>query len=104
MSVGANAVGKLAVGASESGASVGSISITTPVAGKIHQRSGTTGTITVTGTYTGTPTTIEARLVEDGTNTPVSGFDWSTKVASPSGSAYAFSFTSAPQVVGITSK
>jgi hypothetical protein len=97
MSVGANAVGKLAVGASESGASVGSISITTPVAGKIHQRSGTTGTITVTGTYTGTPTTIEARLVDDGTNTPVSGFDWSTKVASPSGSAYAFSFTSAPQ-------
>jgi len=75
-----------------------SIAITTPVAGRIHQRSGTTGTVTVTGTYTGTaPATIEARLVQDSTNTAVSGFDWSTKVASPSGGAYSFSFTSVPQ-------
>ena len=75
----------------------GTINIANPVGGKIHQRSGTTGTISVSGTYTGTPTTIEARLVLDGTNTPVSGFDWAVKDAAPSGSAYSFSFSSAPQ-------
>lgn len=78
-------------------AASGTVVITTPVAGKIHQRSGTSGTISVSGTYTGTPTTLEARLVQDGTNTAVSGFDWSTKVASPSGGAYSFSFTGVPQ-------
>ena len=74
-----------------------SIGISTPVGGKIHQRSGTAGTISVSGTYTGTPTTIEARLVLDGTNTPVSGYDWSVKDAAPSGSAYSFSFAAVPQ-------
>lgn len=72
------------------------IAITTPVSRKIHQSAGTTGTISVTGTYTGTPTTIEARLVQHGTNTPLSGFDWSTKVASPAGGTYSFSFSSVP--------
>jgi len=73
------------------------ITLVTPEAGRIHQRSGTTGTVTITGTYTGSPTSIEARLVQDGTNTPVSGFDWTTKDASPTGGAYSFSFTSVPQ-------
>jgi len=73
------------------------IGISTPVDGRIHQRSGTTGTITVTGTYTGTPTTIEARLVQDGTSTPLGAFDWATKVASPAGGTYSFSFASVPQ-------
>lgn len=75
------------------------INIDTPAAGRIHQRSGTTGTITVTGTYTGAtgPTTVEARLVQDGTSTPLSTFDWSTKVASPAGGTFSFSFTGVPQ-------
>jgi hypothetical protein len=75
------------------------ITISTPAAYRIHQRSGTTGTITVTGTYTGSvgPTTIEARLVQDGTSTPLSTFDWSTKVAAPAGGTYSFSFASVPQ-------
>ena len=72
-------------------------SITTPYDGRIHQRSGTTGTITSTGTYTGSPASIEARLVLDGTSTVVTGFDWSTKVATPSGSAFSFNFASVPQ-------
>lgn len=81
----------------DSATASGTINIDNPVGGKIHQRSGTTGMISVSGTYTGTPTTIEARLVLDGTNTPVSGFDWSVKDAAPSGSAYSFSFASVPQ-------
>lgn len=83
-----------------SGAVANGITITTPAAGRIHQRSGTTGTITVTGTYTGSPTSIEARLVEDGTSTLLSTFDWSTKVASPAGGTYSFSFTSVPEGSG----
>lgn len=45
------------------GAGVGgsnAITITTPVQYQTFQRSGTTGTIVITGTYTGTPTEIEA--------------------------------------------
>ncbi len=70
------------------------ITISTPSDGRIHQRSGSTGTITVTGTYTGAagPTTIEARLVQDGTSTEVGG-TWTTKVASPAGGTYSFNFT-----------
>jgi hypothetical protein len=75
------------------------IAISTPVAGRIHQRSGTTGTITVTGTYSGSPgpTHIEARLVQDGTSTPLTNFDWTEKVTTPSAGSYSFSFTSVPQ-------
>jgi len=90
---GSHLIGVLGEVASTSGA----IDISTPSAGKIHQRSGTTGTISVSGACTGTPTAIEARLVLDGTNTPVSGFDWSVKDATPSGGAYSFSFSSVPQ-------
>lgn len=78
-------------------AASGTIAITTPADGRIHQRSGTTGTITVTGTYTGSPTSIEARIVSDGTSTPLASFDWAVKVASPSAGTYSFSFTSVPQ-------
>jgi hypothetical protein len=76
------------------------IVISTPTAADtIIQRSGTTGTVSVTGTYSGSPapSTIEARLVLDGSSTAVSGFDWSTKVASPSAGNYSFSFTGVPQ-------
>lgn len=73
------------------------LTIVTPTDGAIAQRTAGVGAISVTGTYTGSPTSIEARLVLDGTSTALSGFDWSTKVASPSGSAFAFSFASVPE-------
>lgn len=80
--------------AASAAATPDTITISTPADGRIHQRSGSTGTITVTGTYTGLagPTTIEARLVQDGTSTEVGG-TWTTKVASPTGGTYSFSFT-----------
>ena len=65
--------------------------------GYIYQRVGTTATVSIAGTYTGSPTSIEARLVDAGTSTPVTGFDWATKVASPSGAAFSFTFASVPQ-------
>lgn len=70
---------------------------TSPAEGRIFQRSGSSGTISVAGTYAGTPTAIEARLVLDGTNTAVTGFDWSTKVASPAGNSFSFNFSSVPE-------
>jgi len=75
------------------------LSFTTPVAGRIHQRVGSTGTVKASGSYTGTPTSIEARLVADGTNTPITGFDWSVKVATPTGGAFTFTFPTAPMDV-----
>ncbi len=75
----------------------GTVNITTPTNGRIHQRAGTAGTIAVAGSYTGTPSGIEARLVLDGTSTVVSTFDWTTKDAAPSGGAFSFSFTGVPQ-------
>lgn len=64
--------------------STDTISITTPQANQIIQRTGTTfaggtASIAITGTYTGTPTTIEARFA---------GGTWTTIVASPSGGTY----------------
>lgn len=73
------------------------LTLTSPAAGRVFQRAGATGAISVTGTYTGSPAAIEARLVLDGTSTPVSGFDWSTKVASPAAGAFSFSFVGAPE-------
>jgi hypothetical protein len=69
----------------------------TAVDGFTFQRSGTTATASFAGTYTGAPTSIQARLVNAGTSTAVTGFDWSTKVASPTGNAFSFSFASVPQ-------
>lgn len=73
------------------------LTLTAPADGRIFQRSGTSGTIAASLNYTGTPTSIEARLVQDGTSTPLSGFDWQTVVASPAGGAVAFEFASVPQ-------
>lgn len=72
------------------------IAIATPVANTIVQRTSGTGSIVVTGTYAGTPTGIRARLVLNGTSTIVSGFDWATVVAAPSGNAYTFSLGGVP--------
>ena len=75
-------------------ASGNSISITGPADGAVYQRSGTSGPVTITGNYTGTPTSIQARVVQDGTSTEV--VTWTTIVASPSGGAYSGTIT-APQ-------
>jgi hypothetical protein len=55
------------------------IVITTPVSYRVFQRSGTTGSIAITGTYTGSPTAIEASF---------NGGTYLTIVASPSGGTY----------------
>jgi hypothetical protein len=73
------------------------ITIVAPATGRIFQRAGVVGTVAVSLSFTGTPASIEARLVQDGTSTAVTGFDWQTKVASPSGASAAFSFANVPQ-------
>lgn len=66
-----------------------------------QQVAGVVATIAVSGTYSGgAPTSIQARIVLEGTNTPVTGFDWATKVANPSGGGFAFNFTNVPEPVG----
>lgn len=77
-------------------ASANAIAITAPVTGRIYQQVSGVATITVTGTYIGGVTAIEARLVEHGTSTPVTGFDWTTVVGSPSGGTYTFDFDDVP--------
>lgn len=70
----------------------------TPLDGQIAQISGgSTGTATLTasGTYTGTAPN-QARLVDFGTNTPVTGFDWTTIDSAAAGS-FAHSFASVPK-------
>lgn len=74
--------------------------VTAPATGRIYQRSAQvagTASVTVTGTMSATPTTIQARLVLEGTNTAVAGFDWATRVASPSGTAFTFALAAVPQ-------
>lgn len=85
------------VNALDAAASTPTFTFTAPLNKTIHQRTSGTGTVKVSGTYTGSPVMIEARLVAAGTNTPISGYDWSTKVASPSGSAFSFTFTGVPE-------
>ena len=57
-----------------------------------------TGPIKETGSYAGfTPNQI--RLVQDGTNTALTGFDWTT-ITTVAGGSYAHTFTGVPQGVG----
>lgn len=74
----------------------GTITCTSPAADLIIQKSGSSGSATVAGAFTGTPGTIERRVVLSGTSTVVSGFDWATAVASPSGASYSFTVTGIP--------
>jgi len=55
----------------------------------------TTPAVFLSGTYSTTPTSIEARL-EDAAGAAVSGFDWATKVATPSGGVFTVSFAAVP--------
>lgn len=78
----------------------GSISITSPAMGRIYQHAANIANITVSGTYTGSVVALKARLVLFGTSTVVSGFDWATVVASPSGNAFSFTLTGVPKGAG----
>lgn len=71
-----------------------SIAITTPVTYQVFQRSGTTSDIAITGTYIGTPTTIEASF---------NGGAYATIVASPSGGTYSGTLTGQAQGQGTLS-
>lgn len=76
------------------------ISVTYPVGavGTPQQRTrgSMTGPLRVIGNYTGTPTSIQARVVQTGTSTPLTGLDWATYVASPSGLAFDFEIPGVP--------
>lgn len=80
---------KAATGAGVGGSN--SISITTPVQYQTFQRSGSTGTITITGTYTGNPTAIEASF---------NGGAYSTIDSTLSDGTYSGSLTSQAQGQG----
>lgn len=75
-------------------APAGSITITSPTAYDTNQRSGTTGSIQITGTYTGTPVAIEASF---------NGGAYTTIVASPSGGTFSGTLTGQPQGQGTLS-
>lgn len=74
-----------AVTGSASAGGVGTITLLTPVSYKLHQRSvANVASIAATGTYTGTPTSIQARF---------NGGTWTTIVASPTGGAFSGTLT-----------
>lgn len=69
----------------------GSITVLSPTNFKTFQRSGTTGNISINGTYTGTPTSIEASF---------NGGSYATITASPSGGTFNGTLTSQAQGQG----
>lgn len=73
------------------GAPASGITITTPNQYEVHQRSGSTGSIQISGTYTGSPTAIEASF---------NGGAYSTIVASPTGGTYSGTLTAQAQGQG----
>ena len=58
--------------------------------GQVIQRAAgaTSRIVTLSGSYTGSPTAIEYRIVGDGTDTPIAGHDWTVLDAAPSGGAF----------------
>jgi hypothetical protein len=58
-----------------------------PVDEFIQRESGNI-TLSVSGTYTGTPTSIRRKVVYTDDGTTVAGFDWATYIASPSSGAF----------------
>lgn len=75
------------------------IALTAPLTNRIHQHIYNVATVGVTGTYTGTPASIQARVVNNGTSTPVAGLDWFTAVASPSGGSFSFNISNVPKAL-----
>lgn len=71
--------------ATASAGATGTITISTPVAYKMHQRDASdVASIAITGTYTGSPASIEARFNSGA---------WATIVASPTGGSYSGTLT-----------
>ena len=68
-----------------------SITLTDLTNYRVYQRSGTSKSVTVSGTYAGVPTTIQARIVQDGTSTEV--VTWTTIDAAPAGNAFSGAIT-----------
>jgi hypothetical protein len=62
------------------------LTVTEPADLRIYQRNGTSANVTFSGTYDGSPTAIEARIVEHGTSDEV--ITWTTLDDSPSAGAY----------------
>ena len=92
-----------AIADASAGAASSGIASSVPV-GRIFRHSAATwslaatGSIVEAGAYTGfTPN--QVRLVQDGTDTPLAGFDWMT-IGSASAGTYSHTFTSVPQAVG----
>lgn len=76
--------------------------VTSPADGRIYPLSGgATGTAAFTfgGTYSGSAPN-EWRLVEDGTNTPISGFDWTAFSAAPAAGTFSQNVTAVPKTAG----
>jgi len=69
------------------------ITLTELIPDRIYQRDTATNNkaVTVTGTYSGTPTAIQARVVEDGTDTEV--VTWTTIDAAPSAGSFSGTIT-----------
>lgn len=72
-----------------------SISLTDADSYSVVQRVGTSGSLTISGSYAGTPTSIQARIVQHGTSTEA--VTWTTIVASPSGGTFSGSLSGIPQ-------
>lgn len=68
-----------------------------PADGQIVKQSSGVGTITVSGTYSGSPTHLRAKLIHDADGTVVTGFDWATVIATPSGGTFSFTLTNVPK-------
>lgn len=75
-----------------------SVAISRPRSREVFQRTSTgTGTVAVSGTYQGTPDSLEARLVRmTGAANTGAGTDWRTLVTAPSGGAFTGSIPNAP--------
>lgn len=72
-----------------------SITLTELDDGRIIQRFGAVGTIPISGTYVGSPTAIEARIVNDGTSTEV--VTWTVIDSAPSGGVFSGNLANVPQ-------
>lgn len=79
------------VSAPGGGGGTDAITLVSPTNGRIYQRQGTSYPLALSGTYTGSPTSIEARVVLDGTTTEAVG--WTTVVASPAGGNWSGNLT-----------
>jgi hypothetical protein len=88
---GANVAGGIALALAPSGS--GSITLTEPVDYSGVQRSGTTGSASISGTYTGSPTNVQVRVVQYGTNTAVTA--WQNATASAG--SFSATVTDVPQ-------